>query len=278
MAGGAARLVHLTRALDERLRRAEVDAIRTGIDAAQRLYPELQAEGLEIAGGIARYAGVDALSEAFGVGALAPVSPDEVARISEFYETRGATPRVYVTPLTDPSLARELAAAGFLPVEYQNVLVSQDFEPYARFDARVSLAADFDAWALASMRGFTHRESPEPGDARIAMILAASEGVRALEGRDGGAIVATAAMSVRSECASFFAGSTLPELRRSGWHLALIRDRIARARDAGASLMRATAEPGSASERNFRRCGFVTLYTRSLWARNAGSAEPGGWT
>ncbi len=74
-------------------------------------------------------------------------------------------------------------------------------------------------------------------------------------------------MDVRGDCATLFGGSTLTSFRKHGLHGALIRERIAQARDAGARFMRAGATPGSTSERNFQRCGFVTLYTRTLWER-----------
>lgn len=253
--------------LDEAIRRCEIAGIRKNVEATQRLYPELEATGIEIAGGFARFNGFDALSEAFGLGTLAPVSANEVARLIEFYASRNSTAHVFVTPMTHPSLAHNLARAGFAPAEYENVLVSDDLETYARYDERVAVAADLDAWAAASMRGFMGDDSVETGDPRFGVILASSEGAIATEGREGGAIVSTAVMTLRGECAFFFAGATVLGSRRRGWHLATIRDRIARARDGGARIMRATAKPASASERNFLRSGFSVLYTRALWER-----------
>ncbi|HEY4434295.1 MAG TPA: GNAT family N-acetyltransferase [Candidatus Cybelea sp.] len=260
----------LTRMLDETIRRCEVDGIRKGVEATQQLYPELEPASLEIAGGIARFNGFEALSEAFGIGTVAAVSAEEIALLTAFFESRNSTARVFVTPMSDPSLAFGLARAGYAPAEYENVLVSDDFETYAQYDDRVAVAANLDDWAEASMKGFLGDEAAENGDLRVGLILASSEGAIALAGTDGEKIASTAIMSLRGECAFFFAGATLPEFRRRGWHLALVRDRIARARDAGVRVMRATAAPGSASERNFRRCGFAVLYTRSLWERRAG--------
>jgi hypothetical protein len=257
--------VYLTRTLDETIRRCEIDGIRKSIEATQRLYPELDAAGIEVAGGIARFNGFDALSEAFGLGTLAPVGADEISRLTEFYASHNSTPRVFVTPMAHPSLARSLALAGFAPAEYENVLVSDDLETHARYDDRIAVATDLDAWALASMRGFMGDEPAETGDPRFGVVLASADGIVPLEGREGSAIVSTAVMSLRGECAFFFAGATVAGSRRRGWHLATIRDRIARARDGRAQIMRATAAPGSASERNFLRSGFRVLYTRSLW-------------
>lgn len=256
----------LTRELDETIRLFEIAGIRSAIAAVQRLYPGVRAESIEVAGGLAAFTGVESpLSQAYGVGALAPVNDAAIAKITAFYQSRGATPRIFVTPLADPSLGRELAAAGYAPCEYENVLASDSFDGYALRDERIGIAADLDAWARASAQAFMDVDSLEPGGDRIAKIIASPEGVVALEARDNSAIAATAAMDLRAGCAALFAGSTLPAFRNRGWHIAAIRDRIARARDGGARLMRATARPASASERNFHRCGFETLYTRVLW-------------
>jgi hypothetical protein len=260
--------VLLTRELDETIRRGEIAGISSGIDTVRRLYPEEHAASMEIAGGLAVFTGINSpLSQTYGVGTLAPVTIDEIAQITGFYESRSATPRVFVTPMADPSLGRMLAAAGYAPAEYENVMASDEFDAYALYDGQIAIATDVGAWADASARGFMDLETLAPGDDRIARVLASSQGVWALEARDDDTIVATAAMDIRGECSAMFAGSTMRGYRHRGWHLALIRDRIARARDAGVRFMRATGRPSSSSERNFHRCGFETLYTRVLWER-----------
>jgi GNAT superfamily N-acetyltransferase len=258
----------LTQEIDEMLRRAELAGTRQGVETVRRLFPEVGAESIEVAGGFARFTGVDSpLSQAVGVGVCVPAGDADVATITEFYESHGATPRVFVTPFADASLGAALAAAGYVPAEYENVLASRDLDTHALYDERVRVAANVEEWAHASARGFVEREAPAPGDEAIALVLASSEGVVPLEVREHETIVATCAMDVREGCSAFFAGSTLPSHRRRGWHRTMIRDRIARAREAGATLLRATAKPGSISERNFQRCGLLTLYTRTLWER-----------
>jgi GNAT superfamily N-acetyltransferase len=263
-------MLHLTRELEAAILQSERAGILTGVATAQRLFPDIRAEYIEIAGGIAVFTGPESpLSEAYGVGAEVPVSDEDIARITSFYESRNAKPRVYVTPLSDPSLATALAAAGYAPVEYVNFLASDDFETAAPRDDRTAPPTDLVAWAAASIEAFADGAFERSGDSRIATILAQSEGALLFEIRIDGAIAATAAMDIRGGCATLFGGSTLPNFRKRGLHVALIRERIARARDAGARFMRAGAAPGSTSERNFQRCGFVTLYTRTLWERRA---------
>lgn len=256
----------LTRDVAETIRKCEISGIRCGVAAAARLTPDAGAASLEIGGGLVVFTGADSpLSQAYGI--VEPVTADDIAAITVFYESRHATARVFVLPLADVSLAVRLAAAGYAPCEYESVLASDSFEAALRDDPHIGIAGDLDAWARASAQAFTGRETLEDSDIAIARLLALSDGVAALEARDNDAIVATAAIDMRDGCAALFAGSTLPAFRGRGWHTALVRARIARARDAGARLMRATARPMSASERNFQRCGFVTLFTRALWER-----------
>ena len=258
----------LTREIHEAITRCEIAGIRCGIEAARHLQPNVNADAIEVGGGLVAFTGIDSpLSQAIGVGAFSPVTDAEIAQITAFYQSRGATPRVFVTPLADAALAPGLARAGYAPAEYENVLASDKLDAYALRDDRIGIATDLRAWAYASALAFTDREHLVPGDEIIALIIASSRGVCLLEAREGGAIAATAAMDLRDECAALFAGSTMPAFRSRGWHMAMIRDRIARARDAGAHFMRATARSASVSERNFHRCGFDTLYTRALWER-----------
>jgi GNAT superfamily N-acetyltransferase len=259
------------RDVEETIRHAEIAGIRRAIEATCRVAPETEATCIDVAGGLAAFTGIESpLSQVYGVGAHAPITRGEVATITDFFESRGAVARVFVAATADPSLAQALADAGYVQVETENVLFSRDVETHARRDDRVAIAQDIAAWARTSAAAFLEADPSEPIDDRIAWILASSEGTTALEVRQGGSIVATAAMDVRGECAALFGGSTLPAFRRQGWHGMLIRDRIARARDAGAHLLRATAKPESSSEGNFHRLGFVSLHTRELWERRAG--------
>jgi uridine phosphorylase len=261
--------------IEEAIRRDEIEAVSRSIEAAARLNPNVGATNIEVAGGIVAFAGLASpLSQALGVGASGPVSASDIAKISEFYESRGATPMVFVTPAADPSLQRELTAAGYVAGEReQSLLASDALVSNARRDARIGVAQDIAAWAKASGAGFLEREELEPGEDAIALILATTEGTVALEARVGDRIIATGAISVSAEHATLFAGSTHTAFRRQGWHTALIRDRVARAREADAKLVRATAGPGSVSEQNFMRCGFVRVSARVLWERRVRQAS-----
>ncbi|HVN69890.1 MAG TPA: hypothetical protein VMU38_09610 [Candidatus Binatia bacterium] len=258
----------LTRELFATLRHAQHAELRAMAEAAQRLLPDIGVETIDVAGGLAVFAGIERpISKAYGVGSFAAVSAGDVARITEFYESRGTTPRVTVDPLADATLGRTLAQSGYTPCDFTSVMATDELQAAAFKDERIGIAADVRAWAIASAQGFRGRETLEPGDDEIATIVADTHGVVALEGRDGDAIAATSAMGLSGECASIIAGSTLVAYRNRGWHLAMIRDRLARAVESGARIAHGFAGPGGRSERNFHRCGFQTLYTRVLWEK-----------
>lgn len=190
--------VLLTREFHESIRRSEIAGIRSGIETARRLRPDVRAASIDVAGGLAAFFGSKSpLSEAFGVGTLAPVTPDQIATITEFYESRGATPRVFVSPLAHSTLTSGLAAAGYAPTEYENVLASEDFKSHARRDDRIRIAADVHEWARASTAAFVDGASSEPDDEFVALLIASSDGVCALEAVENGAIAATAASGRR---------------------------------------------------------------------------------
>jgi N-acetylglutamate synthase-like GNAT family acetyltransferase len=142
-------------------------------------------------------------------------------------------------------------------------------------DERITVAADLRTWVEAFARGFAERRDVLHNEL-LARIVASAPGVIALEARVDGAVVASAAMSLRGECAALFSGSTLPEHRNRGWQIAMIRDRVARAREAGARIIYASAAVASISERNFHRCGFKTIYTRTRWDREVECQTNGG--
>ena len=245
--------------------RAELDGVRAVVKHARAAFPDLRAELLEIAGGIAEFTGVDSpLSEAVGVGIFEPIDDQTVPVITRFYSERGAVPRVMVGPMSDPYLGIALAHAGYVPIEAQSMLASDLESATTSLDPRIRETQDTHAWARVSMRGF----DKEAASAVLRMsieALASTPETIALEAVDGADVVATGGLSFRSDIPVLFGASTLPPFRGRGWQGALIRDRLARARRTGATHARAAARPLSQSESNFIQAGFEVLYTRVLW-------------
>ena len=255
-----------TRELAGLIEASECRLLHGFFEAAQRLRPDAGFACLEVAGGIATFTGVASpLSQATGIGWGSPVCADDVTRLTRFFHDRGAPARVAVNPLADPSLEYNLSRSGYVPSIRNNVMAIDAARSKAERDDRISEESDAAAWGRASARGFAHRYANDGDGAFLAMSIALGNGVVVLSARNGSAIVATGAMCVHDTLASLFAGSTLDEHRGNGFHRAMILDRIARAREAGARYARTAAPIDSTSEANFRSCGFEVLYTRTAW-------------
>ncbi len=243
----------------------ERNGIRRCLEAGQRNFPELGIEIRELAGGILGFSGIGgALSQATAIGVNADVSQSDVNQITAFFREHRCTPRVEISPLNNPELAPLLARAGYTPVKHENMLVADLNLLEGGRDARIASMRDAREWAQASARGFCDGAEPDL-EALTVSLLIATGGADVLEARDGDAIVSTACYAFEEEGVALFAASTLPSHRRQGWQRAMIRERIARAKEAGMRYARVTAEPLSNSERNFRALGFVPLYTRVTW-------------
>ena len=81
--------------------------------------------------------------------------------------------------------------------------------------------------------------------------------------------VATAALHQVGEVAWLGAAGTVPDARGRGAQTALLRHRLALAAELGATRIAAKAAPGSVSERNLLRAGFVQAYDIVQWSRPA---------
>lgn len=242
----------------------ERNGLRRCMESGQRNFPKLGVEVRDLAGGILAFSGVGgSLSEGTAIGVESDVSGGVVDQITAFFRSHKCAPRLTVSPLTNPDLAPLLVRAGYVPVEYQNTLVADLAVVEGAHDERIREMRDPQTWAEASARGFCDGD-PDSGSLTVSLLIATG-GATALEARDGDAIVATAGYAFEEDGIALFAASTVPSHRRQGWQQAMIRERIARAKDAGMRFARVSAVPLSDSERNFRALGFVPLYTRVTW-------------
>jgi len=213
---------------------------------------------------------VSPLSRVVGLGLDAPVNANDVDEITDFYLQRGAAARIWENPASNASLREELTRAQYAPVLYQNVLAVDLSQHGGRRDPRVEELRDLETWADASASAFVGDDLEFRNEQfAFAKVVASTPGITALAAFSENELAATSALAIRGEFASLLLGSTLPRYRRLGLHNALVMDRMARAREARARYAYALAGIGSASERNFSRCGFAVLYTRTLWEKRA---------
>jgi GNAT superfamily N-acetyltransferase len=241
------------------------------------LRPDLGAESIEVAGGIAACGGplaAPSTTKAVGLGLDGPVTASDLDRVETFYSKHGCRPRISVTPWTDLSLYALLAARRWVAIDFDSVLVraftsSQDLGPSPSGIVVREVPRhlpDVLAWGQLVRRGMeldtavevaTSIDAPLAHSPEVTCFLASIDGVDA-----GGA-----AMVLRDGIVTLFATSTLPPYRRRGVQRALALTRLARARDAGVDYAIVLTEPGSESQRNLEtNLGFRVGYTTTIFA------------
>lgn len=216
-----------------------------------------------LGGGCAVDAGAGThLTQASGLGVLGGIHPADVAQLEAFYETHSAV--LNVPALVTPAL-RQLVVSGYACTGEMSILVrnlpaavERTVLPVDRvnYDTR---AAFIDVVG----RGFRQQEAGEV----IARVPEASLYVARYGTRPAGG----AALATHGGVALLFGDATAPGFRQRGVHTALIRARLREAAMLGCDMATATTIPGSASERNYLRHGFVRLYERLTFERAARS-------
>jgi GNAT superfamily N-acetyltransferase len=252
-----------------RIERAEARGWRSALEFGRDALPDRGLIVTGIGGATVCFSGPDSFfSQTVGIGIDSEVTDEDIEAIAEFYNSRGTDARIIATPIAGDELARKFIAHGFTIEEYENALAGDLTQMKGERDERVEVCSDPELWAQKSARAF--EDGNDPGEALLfgSFLMASHPNVSALALRENGHIVTTGCIALEPDSiAGLFATSTAPAARGRGYQTALIRDRIARAREGGSRIARATAKPGTPSERNFRRCGFQVLYTRATWIR-----------
>ena len=119
-----------------------------------------------------------------------------------------------------------------------------------------------EEFAVLSARAFG------PGNGAIMARTAARPRTQFFAAELEGRPVAAAALSVFGDVAWLFSAATLPGNRGRGAQTALLAARLHAAKDAGASHAAVVTTPGSASERNVQRAGFVLVGARLSLVRD----------
>lgn len=243
------------------------DARNAAMSAAAhaRLTASTHGEVLTIAGGSVAFAGVGSpLTHAVGVGMNGPVTGADLDQIEAFYRERGSPVNIDLCPLADPTLADLLGERGYRCVEFGNVMVRSLAEAAKFSDPRIERLSSDDAqvWSCTLAEGFFEHE-PSAEELEIGLYFFHMEGAAAFLARVDGAPAAAGALAIHSDgLATLLADATLKQFRARGLQSALISARIAEAAARGADMATATTQPGSASHRNYERCGFRVAYTK----------------
>ena len=221
---------------------------------------------LEVAGGCAIFVGADSpLTQAVGLGLNGPVSAAEIEAMEAFFRCRGAKVTVDLCPLADPGLVRELGERGYRVSEFNNVLVKRLDGTGIVLTPRVrrAVAGEDDLWSHTLGCGFFEQRDLTTEEMDVGRAIFAMPGALCyLAVSENGGPAGGAAMAVRDGLATLFADATVARFRRGGLHRELISARLNEAIAQGCDLVTASTLPGSGSQRNYERLGFVVAYTK----------------
>ncbi|MCA9713514.1 MAG: GNAT family N-acetyltransferase [Myxococcales bacterium] len=275
---------HCDLALARRLERANALDGEDAARAEATLFPGRVDVAIErVAGGSLIFCGVDSfLSHALGLGLDGRrVSDEALDQLERFYFSRGSRAELDLCPLADASLAGRLVDRGFRPDHFEAVLVrplrpgepARAPEPPAGVTLREAGPEHTEAYAHGLAAAFA------TADERELYELIADVGRSSFHRRAGprmmawasgdSAPVAAAALNLHEGVACLSGAWTRADHRRRGIQRALIEARLVLAARAGCTLAQVVSDPGSATQRNAERCGFIPAYTRLVLSKPA---------
>ncbi len=261
----------MDQALARRLERAEGVVGTTFSETNQRLARERGCLWRDFAGTYAIFDGPDSpMTQTFGLGLFAPVTPEALAEIEAFFTDRGAPVMHEVSPLAGIEAFTLLAERGYVPNDLSTVLVQpldDVLAPQESSGLRVRTidAADHAAWIETSVLGWSG--DPQFADVMRSMATGAAANGAMLHfvvERDG-APIATGSLGMHEGVALLAGASTIPAGRNLGAQALLLAARLDEARRRGCDLAMMVTTPGSTSQRNAERRGFRVAYTRTKW-------------
>lgn len=247
-------------------RRTEAAEAANGF-ALVRNAQSARVEAIPAMGGCAIFAGNGSpMTHALGIGMEGPVSCEEFDRMEEFFRERGSASLIDLCPLADQTVIDQVLTRGYHVLEFNNLMLrpvrpeDADYAAPAPLGVTLASTGRYAEWCRLVMRGFAG-VADMPDEAAEVLMDLNSVG-DSFFGEVDGVPRGGAAMAVQQGIALLFGDSTLTEARGLGLQTALIRHRVAQAARAGCDWAMACVVPGTASHRNYERCGFHLFYMR----------------
>jgi GNAT superfamily N-acetyltransferase len=201
------------------------------------------------------------------ISGLRPTNAGRLGEILAFYGELGLRPWLEIAPGAELTLPAGTELLGFQSVLYGATGAATRPVPSVRETANVTATARLilEAFGVPSDRVDRHgaalAEATETSGGRFYVVE--------VDGRP----VAAAILTAREGVGYLAMAATLPEFRGRGYQQALIAARIGAAAAAGCELIVATAEFGSASQRNIERGGLRIAYTKPVLRLRPAAAD-----
>lgn len=228
---------------------------------------------------------------AAGIGMSGPVEREEIEELARWYEGAGIEPRIEGCPLADPSLFKHcedlnFRVRGFDNVLYRELSRTDRARPAQAADPTISIRivnkdddAEVRAYSRLSMAGFSPPDFVPPESdfdlwARVVKHPRTVSFIGSVRDSAGTHDAAAGAIEVHEEIACLFGLSTLAPFRKRGLQQSLIAARLNLAADRGVRVATIGSRPGAGTERNVRRMGFQTAYTKVFLTRAGPGLAP----
>ncbi|MEM9066317.1 MAG: GNAT family N-acetyltransferase [Planctomycetota bacterium] len=208
----------------------------------------------------------DLWSRVYAPGFDGEITASELDEAEAWFANLGKPAKVDLSPICDRSLHELCFERGYRIAHSDSVFLAQP-EPREPVDGvSVRIADEPVVWAEVAGTAFCAGGPPEDLHAGMnekLSILAQQPGVTPVTAYIGGQPAGGALLVVMGGVALLHAGATVPEYRRRGVQAALIRGRVAMAKDAGCEIVCAQTDPRNlASARNVLRAGFELAIVR----------------
>ncbi len=267
-------VVFSDRNLSQKLERTEARSNVDFVKARAEMFPSSSAEWMETAGVYAMFDGIESPStQTLGLGVLEEATHTVLEKLETFFKERNAPVFHEVSPLADAAVIPLLNERGYQPIEltsvmYQpiNVAESVNLPANPQIKTRVITKDEVNLWAQTSANGW-RSELEELADflfgfAQIgAQCASAFPFIAELDGKP----ISTGTLFIYDDVAFLAGASTLPEGRKQGAQNALLAARLRYAAEQGCTIAMMGASPGSQSQRNAEKNGFLIAYTRTKW-------------
>jgi len=259
------------------LERALAECSAATARAMARMDPTSGASVLEVAGGLAIFAGAGSpLTQGLAMGLHGAVGPAELDAMERHVCPQGRGPKqLEVCPFVDPSLPALLADRGYRVHEWQLAwtcaIPSAPLEPARAPEPSIIVrrvrSGEEDVFFRCVLAGFLESESVP--DEAIAMMRpsAFAEGYELYLALSGDEPIGGGTLARQGDVALVNGSAVRPAFRGRGGQGALLRARLDRARELGCTVGYSATLPGTASRRNMERYGFHVAYPKVLMLR-----------
>jgi GNAT superfamily N-acetyltransferase len=237
----------------------------------QKTRPEIRAAEEEICGGHMVFAGLGSpIGRATGVGLDRPFTAADLDRVESFYRVHGAPSQVDLCSMHEPAVFELFKERGYAIAELNNVLYrrldadSKLPPPPAGCEIRRSFIEEADAAGAIVESAFFPDGAPEAFGGLIAPFYQMERALAFVATVEGKPVACGTGLVIPEHRVFALCGAgTLAEFRGRGLQTALLRARMAAARQAGCEYAVVVTNGGTTSQRNAERLGFHVAYSKA---------------